>query len=273
MPELPEVETICRELESRLVGKKISRAWWKKDSRVFRDFPRKDRLLCALKGKTVRSLERKGKYLLIELSENFTLVIHLGMTGNLLLQEKSNKTDPHTHLELSFRNFKLSFRDPRTFGRVGLITEGVSCRLDGLFRLGPEPLSKGFNQQWLSQKLAGRKAGIKALLMNQAIGAGIGNIYSDEACFLAGISPKRKAGSLKKPEIKKLVRAIKLILRKAIKDSGTTISDYQTSLGQSGKYQPRVYGREGELCQKCGHKILRTRIGNRSSFYCPNCQK
>ncbi len=273
MPELPEVETVRRELESRLAGKRIEKIWWNRDSLVFRDFPEKNRLLPLLPKKTIRKVSRKGKYLLLEMSGNHVLIIHLGMTGTLLVRSKDQKRDRHTHLEIFFRGFKLTLRDPRMFGRVGLIREAGTCRLAGLTCLGPEPLSKDFNYAWLKEKFSGRKTTIKSVLMDQAIAAGVGNIYSDEALFRARISPRRSAGRIRPAEIKKLVTAIKQVLKKAIKNMGTTFSDYRTSFGRRGDYRPLVYGREGERCKRCGGKIVRITIGNRSSFFCPACQK
>jgi formamidopyrimidine-DNA glycosylase len=141
-----------------------------------------------------------------------------------------------------------------------------------LANLGPEPLSKGFNAQWLAAKFAGRKAPVKALLLDQTIGAGVGNIYSDEALFLAKISPLRKAGSLKPGEISKLAKAVKKVLREAIAKIGCTFRDYRTSEGTMGGYKPRAYGRAGEKCKRCNGTVIRKLIGNRSSFFCPRCQ-
>jgi formamidopyrimidine-DNA glycosylase len=273
MPELPEVETVRTELESQLVGKRIEKLWWNRDSLVFRDFSQKNRLLPRLPKKTILKVTRKGKYLLLEMSGNHVLIIHLGMTGTLLVRPKDQKRDRHTHLELFFRSFKLTLRDPRMFGRVGLIREAGTCRLAGLTCLGPEPLSRDFNYAWLKEKFSGRKANIKSVLMDQAIAAGVGNIYSDEALFHARISPLRPAGSLRPAEIKKLAAAIKQVLKKAIKNMGTTFSDYRTSFGRRGDYRPLSYGREGEPCKRCRGKIVRVTVGNRSSFYCPACQK
>jgi len=272
MPELPEVETIKCELRPKILGKTIERVRLKPDSLVFRDYKQRNSLPKKIRGKRIKKISRRGKYLLFRLDDGKALVIHLGMSGNVLLKEPDFKRDKHTHLELYFKEFKLIFQDPRRFGRVALIGNNDSFMLKGLARLGPEPLSKNFNPLWLAKKLVHRKATIKSLLLDQRIACGLGNIYSDEACYLAKISPLRPAGNLSQKEIMELVKAIKKALKEAIKKIGCTIQDYKTSEGLTGDYQPRVYGRENQKCHRCRGIIRRAKIGNRSSFYCPNCQ-
>ena len=272
MPELAEVETIRRELEPELVGKRIELVWWRRGGRVFRQLAN-EHLLSGLKGKRILKISRRGKYLLFYLSSGKILVIHLGMSGSLKLEDKKQKRDRHQYLELYFKDFRLSFRDPRTFGLVAILDENDFSLLSGLNQLGPEPLSKEFNSHWLKEKFHQRKAPVKSLLLDQRICAGVGNIYGDEACFFAGISPLRPAGSLSEEELKALSRSIKKVLKEAIAKIGTTIQSYQTSSGEPGGYSPRVYGREGEACFRCGRKIRRARLGNRSTYFCPGCQK
>jgi len=271
MPELPEVESIKLQLEKKLIGKRIEKVWLNPGSLVFRDCPERNNFSKKLKGRKIDRILRRGKYLLLKLN-NKMLVIHLGMSGNILFKEPAFKRDKHTHLELYFKNFKLIFRDPRRFGRVGLVKSDDFSALCGLAQLGVEPLTKKFNGAWLGGKLALRKAPIKSLLLDQKIACGIGNIYSDEACYLARICPLRPGGKISAEEIKALVKAIKKVLREAIKKVGCTIQDYKTSEGLAGDYKPRVYGRADERCYRCGGKIKRAKLGNRSSFYCPNCQ-
>ena len=272
MPELPEVETIKSQLQSKILGKTIAKVWIKRDSLVFRDCRETNYLAEKLKGKKIKAISRRGKYLLIKLSCEKFLVIHLGMSGNLLIKEHNFKADKHTHLELYFKGFKLIFRDPRRFGRVALIENHNFSGLKGLSELGPEPLSKDFNLRWLTEKLANRKARIKFLLLDQRIACGIGNIYSDEACYLAKISPLKAGGQLSQKQLKNLVKAIKKVLKEAIAKVGCTIQDYKTSEGLSGDYKPRVYGRENQRCYRCRGRIKRIKLGNRSTFYCPVCQ-
>jgi formamidopyrimidine-DNA glycosylase len=176
-------------------------------------------------------------------------------------------------LEIYFHDFKLTLRDPRMFGRVALFHNHDFSAMPGLANLGPEPLSKEFNADWLAEKFRGRKASVKALLMDQAIGAGIGNIYADEACFIARVSPLRPAGKLNHKELVKLAAGVKKVLKRSLAAMGCTFSDYRTSEGETGDYRPYVYGREGQECPKCGSVIVKTIIGNRSSWYCPRCQK
>jgi len=273
MPELPEVETIRCQVEARLVGHRIKKVWLRKSSLVFRDFKGKNRLPKNIEGKRVLAVNRRGKYLLIELEGALTLMIHLGMSGNLIIKEGAGGRDRHCHLEIFFKDFRLTLRDPRMFGRVALFKDRDFSWLPGLDALGPEPLSNDFNAERLAEKFKGRKAPVKALLLDQEIGAGIGNIYSDEACYVSRISPLRPAGKLKKEEIKKLAKAVKKVLNQAIKNMGCTIRDYRTSDGAGGDYRPLVYGRKDRKCHRCGGTIIRVRVGNRSSFYCSKCQK
>jgi len=273
MPELPEVETIRCQLARKLPGEKIERVFANCPSLVFRGYPRKGMLAEEITGKKIVSVERRGKYLLLGLDRGLTLALHLGMSGTMLFRDKNAPRDRHCHLELFLKNFKLSFRDPRMFGRVALFKGQEFSLLPGLARLGPEPLSREFNPKWLAAKFQGRKAPVKSLLMDQRIAAGIGNIYSDEACFLARISPLRKAGRLKPEEISRLDAAIKKVLRESIAAIGCTFRDYRTSEGTLGGYQPRVYGREGRRCKRCPGTVVRKVIANRSSFFCPKCQR
>lgn len=273
MPELPEVETIKRQLENRLTGQRIKKVWLRPGSLVFRDFPGKNRLPQRIEDKKIIAVARRGKYLLISLEDDLTLMIHLGMSGSLLVREHSIKRDRHCHLEIFFKGFKLTFRDPRMFGRVALFQGRDFSPVPGLHNLGPEPLGDEFNAEWLSQKFKGRKAPVKALLLDQAIAAGVGNIYSDEACYVSGISPLRPAGRIKDQEREKLAKAVKKVLKQAIANIGCTIRDYKSSAGAGGEYRPLAYGRKGEKCHRCGGTIIKVTVGNRSSFYCPECQR
>jgi formamidopyrimidine-DNA glycosylase len=273
MAELAEVETFRRQLVKKICGKRIKRVCMRESSLVFRNFANSKKLPEILEGKKIIEVNRRCKYLLIRIEGNLTLVIHPGMTGNLFLGDKKAERDQHCHLELYFERFKLTFRDPRMFGRVILlIDKDLSC-FPGLGCLGPEPLSKDFNEKWLFEKLHNRKAPIKSLLLDQRIACGVGNIYADEACFRAGISPLRPGKDLNRKELKRLSESIKFVLRKAIRNAGTTIRDYRTSEGRVGSNRPVMYGRKGKPCIRCGGKIIRTIISGRSTFYCPICQR
>jgi len=272
MAELAEVETFRRQLERRIRGKSIGSVWIRKSSLVFRSLEKGANLSKALQGAKILQLKRRCKYLFLETDKGLTLIIHPGMTGNLFIRQNDERRDQHCHLELYFDKFKLTFRDPRMFGRVMLAkSENLSC-IPSIGCLGPEPLSKEFNANWLYEKVYNRKVAIKSLLLDQRIGCGVGNIYADEACFRAGISPLRYGRDLKKQELKRLASAIKFVLKRAIKNAGTTIRDYKTSEGKTGSNRPAMYGREGKPCKRCGGTIIKTAIAGRVSFYCPSCQ-
>jgi formamidopyrimidine-DNA glycosylase len=273
MPELPEVETIKCQLAGKLLGRTIEKVSMANQSLVFRDYPHKRKLPKEITGRKVLAVNRRGKYLQVELDDDLTLVLHLGMSGTLLVRDKAERRDRHCHLEIFFGDFKLTLRDPRMFGRVALFRNHDFSSMPGLANLGPEPLSREFNADWLAEKFRGRKASVKALLMDQAIGAGIGNIYADEACFVARVSPLRPAGKLNHEELIKLAVGVKKVLKRSLAAMGCTFSDYRTSEGETGDYRPYVYGREDRKCPKCGALIVKTIIANRSSWYCPKCQK
>jgi len=273
MAELAEVETFRKELRNKICGQKIRKVWIRGSSLVFRDFPKRKQLPNMVEGKVIMAVGRRCKYLLIGIDRNLTLVIHPGMTGNLFLRERIAKRDRHCHMELYFRNFKLTFRDHRMFGRIFVLRNKEFTCFPGFAFLGPEPLSKEFNENWLYEKLSTRRAPVKALLLDQKIACGVGNIYADEACFIARISPLRQGRDLKHQDIERLVRAIKYVLKEAIKRGGTTIRDYRNPNGKLGANRPLVYGRFGKGCLTCGEKIYRTKVGNRTTFYCPACQQ
>jgi len=284
MPELPEVETIVQGLRKSVIGKKI-RAVKCDGCRVFnqRNFS-KD-----LIGKKIKSVKRRGKFIILELSDNQHLLIHLGMTGGLFHYKKNEPKDKHDHLTLTFTDSKteLRYNDQRKFGRVRKqLTENSKLKTDNrerktvncepfsvLAQLGPEPLEISSDD---FVKLVGkRKARVKSLLMNQKIIAGIGNIYSDEALFQARIHPLAPANRISKQKLKRLHEAIQKILKKAIRAGGSSVDNYTNLEGEKGFFQleHKVYGREGEKCKKCGTKIRRIRITQRSTHFCPNCQK
>ncbi|OGR87393.1 MAG: DNA-formamidopyrimidine glycosylase [Elusimicrobia bacterium RIFCSPHIGHO2_02_FULL_57_9] len=263
MPELPEVETVRRALEKRLVGLKVT-AYELGRPTFYRRPPAQ--ALKSLVGSTIEAVRRRGKYLLLSLSGKQELALHLGMSGRLILAKANGSHKPHLRFSLFIDGQALEFHDARRFGRVG-------CRLP---ELGPEPLDAAFNAHYLRQALRGRKAPIKALLMDQEIVAGIGNIYATEALFASGIRPDRKAGRLSAGEIKRLGSAIKKILARAVELGGSTLEDnaYLDPLGQPGRFQEviSIYGRKTD---PCGHALKATKkpLAGRTSLYCPVCQK
>jgi formamidopyrimidine-DNA glycosylase len=275
MPELPEVETVCRGLAKPLTGATITlAAAHRADLRA----PLPKELGKRLKSAKILTIKRRAKYILIELDTNETLLLHLGMSGRMVLSRTDEPLQKHDHISLSFDNgWHLRFNDPRRFGYCDLTPTAKAEQHKLLNHLGIEPLSDGFTPAHLTDLLKGKKTNIKAAILDQELVVGVGNIYACEALFQAGISPTRIAGSLKQDEIKKLVPAIRKVLNAAIKAGGSSLRDYVRADGELGYFQHQfaVYGREGEPCvNKHGMKtILRIPQGGRSTFYCPICQK
>jgi len=291
MPELPEVEVTRRRIAKLLLGRTIARVLTTKPSYFFLTSPK--RLQQVLVGRSVRKLERHGKYLLARLDSGDTLLLHLGMTGQLfgegaksarLLRALERRAvgaegprgfapDQHTHLQLEFsdRGPRVFFRDVRKFGKVLLVADGRSdARLE---KLGVDALVARGEQLHAAART--RKVPIKSLLLDQAVIAGIGNIYADEALFLAKVSPQRSARRVSECECEAIVAGAQRVMRRSIRTGGSSISDYVNPDGSDGGYQRerRVYGREGEPCPRCKTPIVRTVIAQRSSHYCPSCQK
>jgi len=268
MPELPEVETVRRQLVPTLVGRKIARVECARPSYFFVTAPR--RLRESLEGKTVRSLERHGKALVAHLSDRSRLLLHLGMTGQLVA--RALPQDGHVHLVLHLGGKRVvSFRDVRKFGKVEWIApDKSSARLD---KLGPDALT--IEAEPLYESLRRRKIAIKAALLNQEILAGVGNIYADEALFSAGIRPSRAAGRLTKREVERLSAEIRSLLSRAVRSGGSTINDYLKPDGELGGFQDfhRVYGKGSEPCAVCATPITRVVIGGRSTHFCKKCQR
>lgn len=278
MPELPEVETIRGQLEKFIVGKKIVK--------VNVSLPKMVKLsLTKFKknvlGASIKSIKRRAKILIFELSNGWSMLIHLKMSGRLIFRAKGAKLKPEyekwNHLIYYFNDGSCIFHnDLRQFGYVKLIE---TKKLDEFFKkekFGPEPLDKSFTLQNFSELLEKRpKMKIKQFLLDQQNISGIGNIYSDEILFFARVHPLKKVGELKAGEIKKIFEGIKNILPKALKLRGTSDNDYLDALGEKGEYAARlmVYGREGEKCRKCAGIVQRIKIGSRSAHFCPKCQR
>lgn len=264
MPELPEVETIVRSLEPRLRGRRIVSAEFRNARLVLRGNP--DETSAGLAGRKVRALRRHGKFIEMELDGGHSFVIHLGMTGKLLLNAVVGK---HTHAILTLDRGVLLYNDSRQFGKLEL-SNGLPPRVA---RLGPEPLEVTLED--FSTRLRARKTKMKALLLNQQFLRGIGNIYADEALFRAGIHPLASAARLRPERVKKLHAAIRDVLREAIAAGGSSISDYVDVDGRQGSFQVRhnVYQKTGERCPRCGSRIRRILVTQRGSHFCPSCQK
>ena len=276
MPELPEVETIVRGLRTVLPGRTIVSVRLGKTDFI-EDPPA---LAEQLPGRRIEKVERMGKFISLELSagpeaknpeRQFDLIVHLGMTGWLGVRRPDDPVAPHTHAFFELENgHELLYTDIRRFGQIRLVpAEGKSAFSE---RLGKEPLE--ISAAEFSKRLAGRRARIKALLLDQRVFRGIGNIYADESLWQARIHPARLAVRLNQSELARLRTAIRRVLQHAIQDRGSSISNFVDAEGQPGEYQQRhrAYGREGKPCFRCGTKIKREVIAGRSSFFCPRCQ-
>jgi len=272
MPELPEVETIRLTLTPGVVGRTITG--------VTLDLPKMLQNLspedfnAAVMNQRVAAIDRRGKYLLFRLSGETTLAFHLRMTGQLTVETANQPATKATYLKLTLDDGReLRFRDQRKFGKVFLFPTGKIPAALG--KLGPEPLTPEFTLTVFQRCLSGRKLAIKKALLNQEIIAGIGNIYADEALFVAGILPLRSLESLNEGEVAKLYEAIRKVLREGIKFRGTTKRDYRDGAGNPGSYQDhlRVYGRKGLPCPVCRTPIVRISLGGRGAHFCPICQR
>ena len=269
MPELPEVETVRRAMERHLNGQQIL-AVRTSGKRLRAPLP--TARLRQLVGDTFAQARRRAKYLLLDLESGRTLLIHLGMTGNLVFRAPGEKHD-HLVCELA-QSPPLVFSDPRRFGLVLVLDPGEEAGCPYLSELGPEPLEAGFDAAYLSAQCRRRRRPIKTLLMDNQVVVGVGNIYASESLFRAGIHPLTPADQLSGEQLKTLVREIKGILRESIRRGGTTISDYLGS-GHGGRFQQQlaVYGRAGENCLVCERPVESAVLGGRSTFYCPSCQQ
>jgi formamidopyrimidine-DNA glycosylase len=274
VPELPEVETVRASLEPALVGRRFERVEIR-DARLTR--PRDpDEAAAELQGEVVEALERRGKYLVFRFRSGRVLLVHLRMTGSF--RRGRNATlddDPYRRAVVRLDDGSdISYRDVRRFGTWVLLEPGEEAPYLAT-RLGEEPLTTSFKAATLAARLHGRRAPVKAALLDQRAAAGMGNIYADEALWRAKIHPLRPAGDLSPAEIRRLHRGINDAIRAGIARQGTTLRDYRTPDGASGSMQDelRVYGREGEPCPRCGTAIAKTRAGGRGTWFCPSCQR
>jgi formamidopyrimidine-DNA glycosylase len=273
MPELPEVETVCRGLAGVLEGRRLARVELRRrDLRI--PFPKG--LVAAVTGARVNKIRRRAKYILMDLDNDQVLIVHLGMSGRMTIMKERTPFERHDHVIFTTdAGAEVRFNDPRRFG---LMTIAPAATLDEhkLFRhLGPDPLGNGFHPAALSAALKGRKTSIKVALLDQRIVVGVGNIYACESLYRAGISPKRKAGTVAGVRADLLVPAIRQVLNEAIASGGSSLRDHFQPSGELGAFQHnwQVYGRAGEPCRR--HKdtaIKRIVQGGRSTFFCPKCQ-
>lgn len=275
MPELPEVETIRGQLAERIAGRRIAGVEILDPKLIEPALP--DEFAAAVVGETISAVGRRGKYLLFEFADGEVLGLHLRMTGHIHWRPGPPAAPPR-FLRAQFElddGATLTFSDQRRFGRAWMLP-GDPARRRAYWRgrVGPEPLAAGFSADRLARVLAGRAGPIKAVLLNQAFLAGVGNMYADEALFQARIHPERPAGELTRAEVGRLHRAIRDRLRVAIANGGASIDDYRDGLGQPGSMQHllRVHLHEGEACPRCRTTIVKTRVAQRGTYTCPKCQ-
>jgi formamidopyrimidine-DNA glycosylase len=271
MPELPEVETTRRGIEPHVCGQKIVRLIVRQPRLRW---PVPEQLASEIEGAHINKLWRRGKYLLLS-TESGTIIIHLGMSGNLCIVKDNTAAGLHDHIDLLLEGgCRLRFRDPRRFG-AWLWTDQPPEIHPLLSALGPEPLTSAFNSHYFHSLSRGRKLPIKSLLMNSHAVAGVGNIYANEALFRAGIHPARAAGRISLRRYVGLVTALKCVLSDAIREGGTTLRDFASAEGKPGYFQQSlsVYAKQGQPCPICSTPIRATRTAQRSTFYCPRCQK
>ena len=271
MPELPEVETTRRGIEPHVLGMRISEVIVRR-----RDLRQPiSETIDSIEGKTIRSVSRRSKYLLLEIAGAGTLLIHLGMSGSLRVISPADPWKTHDHVGITLSNGRqLRFHDPRRFGLVLLIS-GDPALHPLLEHLGPEPLDEGFTAAHLHAACAKRSAAIKLVVMDAKAVVGVGNIYASEALFRAGILPRSAAHKITKPRMAKLVAAIREVLTDSIREGGTTLRDFLNSDGEPGYFKQRlfVYERKGEPCRICTTPIRHAVLGQRSTYWCPKCQK
>lgn len=276
MPELPEVETVVRSLAKLVSGDVIESAWFSEKPQTFKSPPRE--IANVIEGARIERVHRQGKHIVIDLERATKSgrnggpaqwIVHLGMTGRLLVSRPDAELDKHTHViaKLGSGN-EIRFIDPRRFGRTWVVTD-----TEGFEAGGHEPLDVGF--EIFAGLFKGRKTPIKSALLNQKLLRGVGNIYADESLFRAKIRPRRRAASLTRDELGRLYAALQKVLNEAIEAGGSSVSDYVNANGERGffQFQHRVYGREGEPCATCRAPIKRVVVAGRSTHYCPTCQK
>ncbi len=284
MPELPEVETVRRGLADRVVGRRIERVEVGRERAVRRTGP--DRVVAGLTGRVIVAAERRGKYIVCPLDSGESLMVHLRMSGQLLVDPIDSPRPAHSHVNLRLAPDvrrpeveELRFVDPRTFGEVVVFAAGEADRVvPELARLGPDPLVDTISLDELRRRLAATRRGAKAVLLDQAVIAGIGNIYSDEILHRAGIHPMRPANRIGRGPAERLLRAVDDVLRSAVAAGGSTLRDaqYVDLAGRSGSFQTshRVYGRGGEICLSCRRGRIKTAtVAGRTGHWCAVCQR
>ncbi len=272
MPEMPEIETIARKLRKVLIGKKIAEV--RLSGKPLRK-PVAETFAANLSGRTIQKIMRRGKYLVLELDPHGFWLMHLGMSGRVLYHASAGESAGHTHAVIRFTDSaELQYRDPRRFGLLAFYETLQPGGMTEIRSLGMDPLSSRFNRDWLWPLLRKSRREVKSFLLDQRRIAGLGNIYACEALFLARIHPARRCHTLTLDEAGRLAEGVKNALRLAIRNRGTSFSDFMDSDGKPGGNQAnlKVFQREGKQCPCCGFPIHRIKQGNRSSFFCIRCQ-
>lgn len=270
MPELPEVETTLRGIAPHIVKKIVTKIIIRRPNLRW---PIPAELPQLLENQQLLNIVRRGKYLLFQFSHGHAL-IHLGMSGNLRIVDAKSPPNPHDHFDWVFGNIALRYHDPRRFGCL-LWVEDNPEEHSLLNKLGPEPLTDAFTADYLYERSRKRTQAVKQFIMDSHIVVGVGNIYANEALFMARIKPIRKAGSLTRTNCEDLVRLIKFVLKRSIDQGGTTLRDFVGGDGKPGYFQQQllVYGRGGQPCGQCGKTLKEIRMGDRTTVYCVDCQK
>lgn len=273
MPELPEVETVVRALDSALKGKMVEEARFIGRLRFPFDAAAFTK---ALGGRTIAGVRRRAKYIIIDFDGPEAVLAHLGMTGQFRIEPATEAALRHDRVAFSLAGGEeLRYADARRFGFVLLAAnDGPDGYPSQLADLGPEPLGRGFAARAMLERAYGRKCPVKTFIMDQAVVVGVGNIYASEALFAAGVDPRRAAADLTPDEWGRLVAQIKAVLRQAVRKGGSTIKNYRSVDGSEGGFQRvlKVYGRGGDACPDCGTPVATVRLGGRSTFFCPRCQ-
>jgi formamidopyrimidine-DNA glycosylase len=272
VPELPEVETVRRSL-APIIGATIAGVWDSAKGLHMQRKPPRARLK-KLVGHTITEVRRHGKYLLVDTDGPLTLLVHLGMTGRVLIQPKSATRQPHTHVVFDLGTRELRFADARRFGQIDVLERAKERSHAALADLGPDPIVHGIDVAAFAARAKGKKASLKAFLLDQTVLAGVGNIYASEALWRAQLRPTTRAHRLTADSAKRLAAAIDETLRNALDNGGTTFSDFISADGSEGYNEDYlwVYGREGEPCKRCKTLIRRTVQQGRVTYFCPTCQ-
>ncbi len=273
MPELPEVETVCRSLRPHLIGRRIDRVEIL-EPRL--RAPVAEDLAARLQGRVIQQIERRAKYILIYLEDPWVWVFHLGMSGKLIHSNPVAPRQKHDHIIINLDSgAELRYHDPRRFGLTLMVSSGELKSLPQLQRLGAEPLNGDISGDYLYAATHNSERRIRDILLDQQVVSGLGNIYANEILFRAAIRPTKRGFRLTRQQVEQTARSIPKVLRQAIRWCGTSFSNYRDADDQQGKFQAhlRVYNREGKSCRVCADLIKRVTLGGRGAFYCPTCQK